>query len=424
MRLLHHTVYFILFALLWMCKSQAEYTGKPAKSLLNTENDLLEVNEVVFHENDSLSALYLEIKNENLLYKYTDTAQLPYARLKIVYQLFPAGKEKPILDSGNYLLYDRAEEEILSSKSIYSGFKLRSPFGSDYLLHLAVIDLNKKVQYTKEIEIRKKDRLNRQNFFVSKKGNIQFTNAFKGGDTVQVKFNSTLYFNITKDYFSKDFPIALPPFSTKGENQTLPLPDSSFVVPIETGEISLIMPQKGFYHLRLSEAQQEGLSLFTFSSSFPGITDASEMIHCTRYIMTKEEYTACLEAENKKKAIDKFWLEIGGSNERARELLKRYYARVKEANKLYTAYNEGWKTDRGMIFVVFGQPSSVVQKEGEEIWVYGSAVNQTSTTFIFKKVNNPYSNTLYVLERSQFYKSSWSNAVDLWRQGIYYEGRK
>jgi len=407
-----------------MCKSQAEYTGKPAKSLLNTENDLLEVNEVVFHENDSLSALYLEIKNENLLYKYTDTAQLPYARLKIMYQLFPAGKEKPILDSGNYLLYDRAEEEILSSKSIYSGFKLHAASGNDYLLHLSVIDLNKRIQYIKEVKIQKKDRLNRQNFFVSKNGNIQFTNAFIAGDTVHVKLNSTLYINITQDYFSKEFPIALPPFSTKGETEAVPVPDSSSAKPIVGGEFSVLMPYKGYYHLRLSEAQQEGLSLFTYSSSFPGITDASEMIHCTRYIMTKEEYTACLEAENKKKAIDKFWLEIGGSNERARELLKRYYARVKEANKLYTAFKEGWKTDRGMIFVVFGQPSSIDQKEEEEVWVYGSAVNQTSTTFIFKKINNPYSNTLYVLERSQFYKSSWSNAVDLWRQGIYYEGRK
>ncbi|MBL7901858.1 MAG: GWxTD domain-containing protein [Bacteroidia bacterium] len=424
MRLLHHSLYFILLGLLWACKSQAEYTGKPAKSLINTENDLLEVNEVVFHENDSLSALYLEIKNENLLYKYTDTAQLPYARLKIRYQLFQDGKEKPILDSGNYLLYDRAEEEILSSKSIFSGFKLRSPFGNDYLLHLAVIDLNKKIQYTKDIAIHKKDRFNRQNFFVSKKGNIQFSNVFKAGDTVHVKLNSTLYFNLTQDFFSKDYPIALPPFSTKGETENLPAPDSSFVVPIEAGEFSLIMPQRGFYHLRLSAARQEGLSLFTFSSSFPGITDAGEMIYCTRYIMTKEEYTSCLESENKKKAIDKFWLEVGGSNERARELLKRYYARVKEANKLYTSYNEGWKTDRGMIFIVFGQPSSIAYKEGEEVWVYGSAVNQTSTTFIFKKVNNPYSSALYVLERSPFYKSSWSNAVDLWRQGIYYEGRK
>jgi GWxTD domain-containing protein len=424
MRLLHHSVYFILLTLLWACKSQSEYTGKPAKSLLNTENDLLEVNEVVFHENDSLSALYLEIKNENLLYKYTDTAHLPYARLKIMYKLVFTDKTKLILDSGNYLLYDRAEEEVLSSKSIYSGFKLQAVSGNDYLLQLAVIDLNKKIQYHKEILIQKKDRLNRQNFLVMKKGNIAFSNVFKAGDTLQVKLNSSLYYSITKDYFSTSFPIALPPFSTKNGSEQVPRPDTSFVAPIAGSEFSISMPERGYYHLRLMAAKEQGLSLFAFSSSFPGITDAIEMIHCARYIMTKEEYTSCLESENKKKAIDKFWLEIGGSNERARELIKRYYARVKEANKLYTAYNEGWKTDRGMIFVVFGQPSSIAYKEGEEVWVYGSAVNQTSTTFIFKKVNNPYSNNLYVLERSQFYKSSWSNAVDLWRQGIYYEGRK
>jgi GWxTD domain-containing protein len=413
-----------LLLLLVACKSQSEYTGKPAKSLVNPENDLLEVNEVVFHENDSLSSVYLEIKNENLLYKYTDTAQLPYARLKLFYVLSLYDKPNTILDSGTHFLYDRAEEEILNSKSIYSGLKLRSAFGSNYLLQLAVIDLNKKVKYNKDIVLQKKDKLSRQNFMVVKKNTIVFSNVFKARDTLQIKLNSPLYFNATHDYFKKTYPIAAPPFSTKTAIENIPLPDSSFSSPLTGGEVWLTMPEKGFYHVRLSEKSAEGISLFTFSPSFPGITDALEMIHCARYIMTKEEYTACLEAENKKKAIDMFWLELGGSNERARELLRRYYARVKEANKLYTSYNEGWKTDRGMIFVVFGQPTSVIQKGDEEVWVYGSPVNQTSTTFIFKKIENPYSNNMYVLERSQFYKSSWSNAVDLWRQGVYYDGRK
>src|SRR5688572_14936835 len=107
-----------LLILLVACNSQSEYTGKTANSLVNPENDLLEVNEVVFHENDSLSSVYLEIKNENLLYKYTDTAQLPYARLKLFYVLSLYDKPNTILDSGTHFLYDRAEEEILNSKSI------------------------------------------------------------------------------------------------------------------------------------------------------------------------------------------------------------------------------------------------------------------------------------------------------------------
>jgi len=407
-----------------MCKSQTEYTGKPAKSLQNTENDLLEVNEVVFHEKDSISAVYLEIKNENLLYKYTDTAQLPYVRLKIAYALYNEAKPKQVIDSGNYLLFNRAEEEILTAKSIYSGFKLKALLGYNYILQLSVIDLNKRIKYDKEIAIQKRDKLNRQNFLIAKSNQMAFSNVFNANDSLQIKLNSALYFSINCDYYSKVHPIAMPPFSTKSEMEKVPTPDSSFASVLNSSEFSFVLSGRGFYHLSLSENSSEGLSMFVFSPTYPGIGDALEMIKCTRYIMTREEYTACLEAENKKKAIDKFWLEIGGSNERARELLKRYYARVKEANKLFTSYKEGWKTDRGMIFVVFGQPSNITHKEKEEIWSYGSAVNQSSTTFIFKKVINPFSNNMFVLERSQLYKSSWSNAVDLWRQGIYYEGRR
>ncbi len=424
MKFLLHS--FCILCLLFFadCKNQSQYTEKAAKSLINTENDLLEINEVIFHNNDSTSVVYLEIKNENLLYKYTDTAQLPYARLKIAYTLVHPEKQKQIMDSGHYFISDRAEQEILSSKSIYSMFTLPAVNGQNYRLELSVIDLNKRIQYAKAVAVQKKDLLNRQNFLVMKKSAIQFSNVYKVADTLQVKLNSGVYFNVWVDYFKKTFPIAPPPFSTKAETESAPQTDSTFSLPVSSEVLTVKMPEQGFYHVRLSEKSAKGLSLFTFSSSFPGITDALEMIQCTRYIMNREEFTHCLEAQNKKAAIDKFWLEIGGSNERARELLKRYYARVKEANTLYTSYKEGWKTDRGMIFIVFGQPSNIVQKNDGEVWTYGSAVNQTSTTFIFKKIENPFSNNLFVLERSQLYKSSWSNAVDLWRQGIYYEGRR
>ena len=40
--------------------------------------------------------------------------------------------------------------------------------------------------------------------------------------------------------------------------------------------------------------------------------------------MAKKEFDNCMLADDKKGAIDKFWIDIAGSNERAKELIKKY----------------------------------------------------------------------------------------------------
>ena len=36
-----------------------------------------------------------------------------------------------------------------------------------------------------------------------------------------------------------------------------------------------------------------------------------------------------------------------------------YYRRVRFANEEFTQYKDGWKTDRGMIYILFGPPNQV-----------------------------------------------------------------
>jgi GWxTD domain-containing protein len=163
-----------------------------------------------------------------------------------------------------------------------------------------------------------------------------------------------------------------------------------------------------------------GLTLFTVDETFPGVGSSLEMIKCTRYIMFKEEFENCRDAVDKKKAIDDFWLGIGGSQERAKELLRRYYGRVKEANKLYSSYTQGWKSDRGMIFIVLGPPANTFRNKNNEVWVYGNDANPNALRFIFNRTENPFSDNDYIMERSIMYKDSYHTAVEYWRQGLVY----
>jgi GWxTD domain-containing protein len=229
---------------------------------------------------------------------------------------------------------------------------------------------------------------------------------------------------VTVDCFFKEFPIAAPPFSSKAPDEMKYRPDSVFTISLTTNTFQLTMPPKGFYHVKANPVSNEGVTLLTFDETFPGVSNSEEMIECTRYLMNKTEFEECKNAANKKEAIDKFWIGLGGSNERAKELLKRYYGRVKEANKYYTSYTQGWKTDRGMIFVIFGPPANIYKSTKSEVWVYGVETTINSLRFVFNKTSNPFSDNDYLLERSQFFKDPWYNAVDYWRQGhVYIDGR-
>ncbi|HQQ93719.1 MAG TPA: GWxTD domain-containing protein [Bacteroidia bacterium] len=421
---LHLLVFPLLLNLcLSSCRLSGSYKGS-AGGLAADGKEAIEMSEVIYHLNDSLTQLFLEIRNENLLYKYSDTSLSPYAHLKVSYTLCTGSDKKKCLDSAMLILRDKAGEELLKERFVYAGFNIRAPYGGNYALLVAVQDLNKRTTYETELEIQKRERSGRQNFLVLHKGKVAFRNSFCAGDSLKILLNSAKVSSLQVDCYFKDLAIAPPPFSTKGPPDTNLRPDSVFVLQCDGGMLQIRMPARGFYHIRNSKESAEGLSLHSYLPAFPNISNNDEMILCTRYIMSKEEFNECREAENTKKAIDKFWLELGGSNERSRELLKRYYARVRDANKYYSALAEGWKSDRGMIYIVFGEPNAVIDKGDELDWIYGSPVNQSTTTFEFKKVNSPFSDNIYVLERSAFYRSTWSTAVDMWRQGIVYEGRQ
>ena len=67
------------------------------------------------------------------------------------------------------------------------------------------------------------------------------------------------------------------------------------------------------------------------------------------------------------------------------ELMNEYYYRVHVANQRFSGYKEGWRSDRGMIYVIYGDPDAVEEHHMEintkpyMIWYYYS-VNRS---FIF-----------------------------------------
>jgi GWxTD domain-containing protein len=123
---------------------------------------------------------------------------------------------------------------------------------------------------------------------------------------------------------------------------------------------------------------------------------------------------------NRKLAIDNFWLKLNPDIASARELIRVYYKRAYFANIYFSSYKEGWKTDRGMIYIIFGPPRLLVKDSEMEKWTYFTKKGGPIAVFVFKRSENQFTNLDYQLERSADSNAFWREAVDSWRKGKVY----
>jgi GWxTD domain-containing protein len=219
-----------------------------------------------------------------------------------------------------------------------------------------------------------------------------------------------------KAYF-RNFPAAIPPFVLEKRKDFDYKPDSSFTVRLTKGVSgSMFVRRQGLYFFQPDTSLNQGPTLFSVYPGYPKINTPEQMLGPLRYITSAKEYNQLAESNNIKVAIDSFWVSTAGGIDRAVELIRNYYGRVEEANRLFHSFCEGWKTDRGIIYIAFGQPNVVYRSDWQEVWIYGEANNYRSVQFIFDKALNPFSDNDYVLERQSMYKDFWYNAIQRWRR--------
>ncbi len=403
-------------ALLFACTTPKEaYHSK--ENLYKKTNQDPDTKLLAYHISDSITQIYFSLDNDNLLYKRPDTSNMFYAAVKIRFATYTNGKIKQVLDTGGVTLLDRQGDKFYP-KTLKGNLFSKCKAGQSYLCEIAVYDLNKKTRTPYVLTIDKSTPGTRQSFLIQKNdGSILYDYHLKAGDTVVIKSFINTENNFIVDHFKQDFPISPPPYSTIERTAFDYKPDSFFVISRNSGIFKLIIPEKGFYHVVTEKETKNGLTLFSVDASFPGIKDETEMIKCIRYITTNDEYKALLNSPNKKLAIDEFWKEKGGSNERAKELLKKYYSRVQHANKFFTSFQSGWQTDRGMVYIVYGAPVKMYKYATHELWIYGMESQANSLRFNFKKITNPFSENDFVMERSEPYRFSWYEAVRGWKEG-------
>lgn len=412
--------YFFLLILFGLASCTSQKVNQTSTDrLYKKENNELSAKYTIYHLNDSVSQLYYEISNEALLYKKTDTSDFFYCHVKMLLKVRAEDNLDIVGDTISKIIIDKQQDAII--RQLKGSIQFRLKKGINYYVDVDVMDVNKKIVYTHSEFSNKTSIDSRQNFLIlNSRNEVFFSSYYKEDEVAYIKSLRNTENLYEVDYFKSNFKLALPPFSVDQMPHFSYKPDSTFSIYKREGAFELSLPQKGFFHLKTNNQTKDGVTFFVYESAYPKIKNSEQMILATRYIMAKKEFESCLYSSDQKAAIDKFWLDIAGSGERAKELIKKYYGRIQESNKLFTSFQEGWKTDRGMIYTVFGAPNKVTKRKNGEVWTYGVSGNSASIVFSFLKVINPFTENDYYLERSEAFKEPWYQAVDMWRQGRIY----
>ena len=246
-----------------------------------------------------------------------------------------------------------------------------------------------------------------------------FNNEIIHSDSILILHSAGAIQNLRVDYCAREFKLPPPPFSdsqtdmiTSGDMHTIPS--------IHALNNALALKVKsGYYQIKNGEESGVGSCWWVNTSGINDFTEPLDLAESLRYITTKSEYDLIIKSPELKKAIDNYWLECAGSKDRARELISLYYGRVLHANRYFTSYTKGWRTDRGLIYIIYGPPKEVFEDEQYLRWYYEEQ-GEEGVIFNFKKSQIPQVGTIYLLERTAAHKTSWEARVQQWRQGKIY----
>jgi len=211
--------------------------------------------------------------------------------------------------------------------------------------------------------------------------------------------------------------------------KVLDYPPDKIVAIHYSDTLPMMFPREGIYHCTLGRDMKDGYTFFNMGTTYPAMRTPEAMIEPLAYLASQDELDTLRISQKKKLALDNFWISLGGNVDKARELIRIYYTRVLYSNFYFTSYKQGWRSERGMIYVIYGPPDKVYKTEEGENWGYRKPVVKSSwggrysvkeeyLFFNFKRGDNVYSDNDYYLARNETLVTYWDKAIASWRKGV------
>ncbi len=400
------------FILLVSCFSSKKISNKNLSFLYEHGFDETSPQYKIYHYHKDSSKLFIRIFRENLEFDYNDNSELA-ARVRFEGFLYSDVESGQYVDSFSLRKY-LVKNENKGYYDLSVAFKCRTP--EKHILEIIYTDFLKHKVIKNYLHIDRSSDHTRQNFLL-KDGNTGapfFTPYLTKNDRIIIEYNNKDSTRLFFKYYRNEFRPAIPVFMDLKLKSLQFNPVDIYTSPTDS---SISFNKEGIYHIQTDTSQAHGLTLYCFHEDYPRITRPDHLAQTLRYITKNKEYNIINKAGDQKAEIDNFWLSRAGSRERAKILIKEYYLRIQDANKFFISYKEGWKTDRGIVYVIYGAPHTIYKGLDHEEWIYEPLLNEPSLSFKFLYNQNRFTNNNYLLHRSYIYEDSWNIEVHRWRHG-------
>ncbi len=366
-----------------------------------------------FLDNGSSARVYLSIDaNRNL------TMSELMKEFAISYSLYPDHLNKQQLLSQGTIVINA--ENLSEDNGLYTVWfdvpKPKELFTSVALIEIKDLKTNNKIIHDCLLRFQS-GKVGDYFMFFDKTGRKPLPkNYFSVEDTVILRSLDNRSQNFKVYRYKYEFDAALSPMSTTPRTPSKSLfVDSAFVIDANT---PVVFSHDALYYFSRDTTESYGIGMVVADKRFPKLTRPDKLARPLIYMSTNAEAADLYNSKDPKRTLDNYWLNLmQGNQPTAKRTIKAFYQRVEQANRLFTTYKEGWKTDKGMVFIVMGDPTKITRTKDKEIWTYTRNAQISELNFTFTKRSNQFADDHYELQRYAEYQSIWFPTVEQWRNG-------
>jgi GWxTD domain-containing protein len=396
------------------------YLYNPTKNSINPRYN-------VYNKSDELSVLSIKFFTADLFFSEANPQGVPTAQMLFNIKLYNTSQGRQLADTAAYNI---SIVKVKNKPEYVFEVPLRVEKGNDYTAEIRIMDRLRLFVVQAFVPFNTLSYNNRYNFkVVSHFGkNELFNPVLKVDEYVNLIYSRGHVDSLFISYYKPFTEVPDPPSMILPE-KTLDYAPEKVIALGYSDTLPIMFPRVGIYHCTLARNIKEGYTFFNLGPNYPSMKSPDVMIEPLAYLATPEELDSLRHAIKQKVALDNFWISIGGNVDKARELIRIYYTRVLYTNFYFNSFKEGWRTERGMIYIIYGPPDKVYKTPEGENWGYRKPVVKSSwggrysvseeyLFFNFKKDENPYSDNEFYLARNETLVTYWDKAITSWRKGV------
>jgi GWxTD domain-containing protein len=425
-------LYVVLMgAVMVSCKTTQKVAVDPKdlSYLYNPTKSSIRPRFTVFDQTDAMSVLSAKFFTSDLFFSEANPQGVPTAQLLLTVKLYNITGDRILADTATMNI--NIVKEASRREYVYKVPLTVEP-GSKYMAEVKILDRLRLEVVQAFVPFNTLSENNKYNFIA--RGHFNkvelFNPVVRVNEYVDLLYPRRLLDTLFISYYKPFNEVPYPPSMMLPEKVIDYEPDTTIAL-VYSDTLPIMFPKEGIYFCTVLRNLNEGYTFYNFGESFPSMTKPDAMIKPLAYLASEEEMNTMLSSSRSKAALDDFWIKCGGNVEKSRELIRIYYTRILYSNYYFTSFKEGWRTERGMIYTIYGPPDKVYKTSDGENWGYRKPVIRSSwggryhlkedyLYFNFKIREDKFSDNDFYLSRNETLVTYWDKAIASWRKGMVY----